>query len=183
MTCQAAQELILESLDCRIDEEQQIRLESHLAQCEMCRSFREAQRELDAALAAHCVAPQLSPAFRSKLAHKIRREKRQALQEWLPDLLHLGGGIVATTACFCGCLLHPPWSLPSASHSRFSAMSCRRCFASGWKTWKGCRHNQHCRLNSPGGSSRLGAPSSALDSGVRRLRPKSRRLEDLDSVR
>ena len=100
MTCQAAQELILESLDCRIDEEQQIHLESHIEQCEMCRSFREAQQVLDAALAAHCVVPQLSPAFRSKLADKIGGEKRQALQQWLPDLLHLGGGIVATTVCF-----------------------------------------------------------------------------------
>ena len=99
MTCQAAQELILESLDCRIDEEQQIRLESHIAQCETCRSFREAQRVLDAALASHCVAPQLSPAFKSKLARKISGEKRQALQEWIPDVLHLGGGIVATAAC------------------------------------------------------------------------------------
>ena len=99
MTCHAAQELILESLDCRIDEEQQIRLESHIAQCEMCRSFWEAQGVLDAALAAHCVAPQLSPAFRSKLFHRISGEKKQALQEWLPDLLHLGGGIVATTTC------------------------------------------------------------------------------------
>jgi hypothetical protein len=99
MTCQAAQELILESLDCRIGEEQQIRLESHIAQCQMCRSFWEAQAVLDTALAAHCLAPQLSPAFRSKLADRIRGEKRQALQECLPDLLHLGGGIVATTAC------------------------------------------------------------------------------------
>ena len=96
MTCQAAQELILECLDCRIDEEQQIRLESHIAQCQTCRSFRETQGVLDAALVAHCTAPQLSPTFRSKLADKIRGEKRQALQEWLPDLLHLGGGIAAT---------------------------------------------------------------------------------------
>ena len=99
MTCQTAQELILESLDCGIDEEQEIRLESHIAECEMCRSFREAQRVLDAALASHCVAPQLSPTFRSALDRKISGEKRQALQEWLPDLLHLGGGTVATTAC------------------------------------------------------------------------------------
>ena len=99
MTCQTAQELILESLDCGIDEEQEIRLESHIAECETCRSFWEAQRVLDAALASHCVAPQLSPTFRSTLARKISGEKRQALQEWLPDLLHLGGGIVATTTC------------------------------------------------------------------------------------
>ena len=99
MTCQTAQELILEGFDCRIDEEQQTRLESHIAQCEMCRSFREAQRVLDAALASHCVAPQLSPTFRSTLARKISGEKRKALQEWLPDILHLGGGTVATTAC------------------------------------------------------------------------------------
>jgi putative zinc finger protein len=100
MTCQSAQELILEGLDCRIDGEQKIRLESHIAQCETCRSFWEAQRDLDAALTAHCVAPELSPAFRSKLAHKISGEKKGAFQEWLPDVLHLGGGIVATTACF-----------------------------------------------------------------------------------
>lgn len=99
MTCHLAQALILESLDCRIDEEQQVRLESHLAQCEMCRSFREAQRVLDAALAAHFSAPHLSLAFKSNLADRIRGEKREALQEWLPDLLHLGGGIGATVAC------------------------------------------------------------------------------------
>jgi anti-sigma factor RsiW len=100
MTCQGAQELILESLDGWIDEEQQTRLESHIAQCDACRSFQEAQRVLDGALAGHYVAPQLSAAFKSKLARKIRVEKRCALQEWIPDVLHLGGGIVATGACF-----------------------------------------------------------------------------------
>src|SRR4030095_14791214 len=107
MTCQTAQELILEGLDCRLDEEQQIRLESHIAQCEMCRSFREAQRVLDAALAAHCVAPQLSPAFRSKLAHRIRGEKRQALKGWLPARLYLGGGVVDSIAFFLWLLVAP----------------------------------------------------------------------------
>jgi len=100
MTCQAAQELILENLDGKVDEEQRIGLESHLTRCDMCRSFWEAQRELDAVLAAHCVAPELSSAFRSGLAQKIRREKKQALQEWLPDLLHFGGGVLAMAACF-----------------------------------------------------------------------------------
>ncbi|MGH9427475.1 MAG: anti-sigma factor family protein [Terriglobia bacterium] len=100
MTCQAAQELILESLDCRIDEEQQTNLESHIAQCEICRCFQEAQLVLDGALAEHYVAPQLSAAFKAKLARKISAEKRHALQEWIPDVLHLGGGIVATVACF-----------------------------------------------------------------------------------
>jgi len=100
MKCQTAQELILESLDRSIDAEQKTRLESHIAECEMCQSFWEAQRVLDAALAAHCVAPQLSSTFRTKLAHNISGEKRRALQEWLPDLVHLGGGIVATALCF-----------------------------------------------------------------------------------
>ena len=99
MTCQGAQELILEGLDCRIDAEQQITLDSHLAGCEMCRSFQESQQALDATLASHCVAPQLSAGFRLKLAHKIRVEKRREFQEWVPDLLHVGGGILATTAC------------------------------------------------------------------------------------
>lgn len=106
MTCQAAQELILESLDCRIDEDQQTRLGSHIAQCETCRSFQKAQLVLDGALAGHCVAPQLSAAFKAKLAQKIRAEKRLALQEWIPEMLHLGGGAVATA----GCLLWLPFS-------------------------------------------------------------------------
>ena len=106
MTCQAAQELILEALDCGIDAERQISLESHIAECEMCRSFREAQRALDATLTAYCVEPKVSPAFKSRLAHKMRGEKRLAFQEWVPDLLHLGGGIVATAAC----LLWMPFS-------------------------------------------------------------------------
>ena len=65
----------------------------------MCRSFREAQQVLDATLAAHCVPPQLSAVFRSELAGEIRAEKRRAFEEWVPDLLHLGGGILATAAC------------------------------------------------------------------------------------
>lgn len=96
MTCQTAQELILENLDSQIEEEQQLGLESHLAHCEVCQSFREAQQVLDAALSAHCVAPPVSAVFRSKLAQKIRGEKRSAIQEWVPDLLHLGGGVAAT---------------------------------------------------------------------------------------
>jgi len=99
MTCQAVQELILEDLDGRLNEEQRIKLRSHLTQCSMCQSFWEVQRDLDAALVANCVAPEVSSTFRPKLAQKIRSEKKQALEEWLPDILHLGSGIVATTAC------------------------------------------------------------------------------------
>lgn len=100
MTCQSAQELILECLDGHIGEEQQIRLDSHIAQCVTCRGFQEAQQVLDGALAGQNIAPQLSAAFQSQLARKIRVEKRRALQDWIPDMLHLGSGIVATAACF-----------------------------------------------------------------------------------
>jgi hypothetical protein len=99
MTCQGAQALILEGLDRRLDAEQQISLDAHIARCDVCQSFQESQQALDEALATHCVAPQLSAGFRSELAHKIRAEKRRAFQEWVPDLLHLGGGILATGAC------------------------------------------------------------------------------------
>lgn len=100
MNCQTAHELILETLDSRFDAEEDSSLQAHLAQCEMCRSFWEAQRAVDAALAAHIVAPLLSAAFKSNLERKIGAERKQALQAWVPDLLHIGGGILATAACF-----------------------------------------------------------------------------------
>ena len=128
MTCQAAQELILESLDGGIDKEQQTRLESHLAQCDLCRSFQEAQRVLDGALAGHYVAPQLSAAFRSKLARKIRAEKRHALQEWIPDLLHLGGGIVATGACFLLLPVSPAVVLTTGAALTFGSYALQTIF-------------------------------------------------------
>ena len=182
MTCQAAQELILENLDCRIDEEQQIRLESHLAQCDMCRSFWEAQRDLDAALAAHCVAPELSDAFRSRLAQKIRGEKKQALQEWLPRPA-------------------PSWRRNCGHGSLLSVAAC--CTRRGLYRWHRINVFQLCpadgvsvlvgrlggvvgRTGLPGDSSRRRSDPAlqhqlTLDSGFRRNHAQNHRLMAVES--
>jgi hypothetical protein len=136
MTCQAAQELILEDLDCGIDAERQISLESHIAGCEMCWNFREAQQVLDATLATHCATPQLSATFSSDLAHKIRAEKRThfrngsrtariSVAESRPQRP------VCCEAFFAGVVLTIGIALTVVSYVP------RRCFVSGWRTWKG----------------------------------------------
>ena len=99
MTCQTAAELILENMDCLLTGERKAELESHLLQCQACRSFHRAQVTLDLALSNSQIAPQLSPAFGVRLNQKLRAEKRRVLWQWLPDLLHIGGGILATAAC------------------------------------------------------------------------------------
>lgn len=95
MDCQYAQESILESLVEPLDPEQSMALERHSAGCVACRSFAETQRTLDARLA-HALPPaHLSPAFRTRLKTRIRRDPLSSWPEFLPDLAHLGGCLAA----------------------------------------------------------------------------------------
>jgi hypothetical protein len=91
MDCQHAQERILESLVEPVDHEQVMALERHFASCEVCRSFAETQRKLEARLAEAFPAAHLSPAFRTGLKARIRRDPLSSWPDFLPDLAHLGG--------------------------------------------------------------------------------------------
>jgi hypothetical protein len=95
MDCQQAQESLLESLIAPLGNELPADLESHLTGCESCRSFAEAQLELDARLAEALPSSQLSPAFRMVLKARIRRDPVSAWPDFLPDLAHLGGSAIA----------------------------------------------------------------------------------------
>ena len=99
MTCAEAEELILERFDAPLDADGQRALEGHLAHCVACRELQRTQRALDASLTRFHTAPALSPEFDSGLRRMVAVEKRRALREYLPDLLHLGGGLATSLVC------------------------------------------------------------------------------------
>ncbi len=96
MECQEAQEEILDSFDEAKSAGRQRALEAHLAECRDCAGFAARQKALDARLTQLLTAPQISPAFRSALGRKIRRESAPLWSEALPDVLHFAGCGAAT---------------------------------------------------------------------------------------
>jgi predicted anti-sigma-YlaC factor YlaD len=110
MDCQTARELILESLAEPRLAATTPELETHLAECEACRSFSETQRTLDLQLSAAITAPPLNPGFRASLAKRVRREPVSAWPDFLPDVAHITGCICATALCL-SILPFPPGSV------------------------------------------------------------------------
>lgn len=99
MSCAEAEELILESLDAPLDAASERSLTSHLGHCAACRELQQTQRALDVSLANFHQAPALSPEFDAGLRRKVAAERRRALLEYVPDLLHVGGGLATSLAC------------------------------------------------------------------------------------
>lgn len=104
MTCREIEELILESMDAPADVGERQALAAHLAECAACREFQQTQLSLDVSLAARYAAPELRPEFDRALRRSIRAERRRVLWEYLPDLLHWGGGLTGSVVC--------AWALP-----------------------------------------------------------------------
>jgi hypothetical protein len=109
MDCERAEEEILESFAEGRLRESGGDLELHLASCEKCRTFLEAQRMLDLRLSAAISAPSLSPAFRASLAERLQHEAVPVWPEFLPDAAHVAGCLCATALC--------AWVLPFAGAS------------------------------------------------------------------
>jgi hypothetical protein len=99
MDCQTAQEQILESLAATRPGANTSDLEIHLAGCKACRSFSETHFMLDLQLGAAMSPPSLSPAFRSSLAKRLRREPLSVWSEFLPGVAHVVGCLCATGLC------------------------------------------------------------------------------------
>ena len=112
MDCREAQEQILESLAESQPGEVATGLERHLSGCDACRSFLEAQRNLDLQLSRAISAPPLSPRFRQSVMADLRREPYYAWPESLPDKAHLAG-------CLCAIALSI-WILPFSAGSMLS---------------------------------------------------------------
>ena len=96
MTCLEAEELLLESLDETAAAGVRRALDDHLATCEGCTAFAVSLRAMDAQLTA-ALPPVLPPlTLAANVRTRIRRERRAAVSESLPDLIHLAGCSVAT---------------------------------------------------------------------------------------
>lgn len=95
MSCEEAQETLLDSLDGPIAVEVYLAMEDHIASCEACRRFDQVQRSLDSRLAAALPVMSLSPGFRSSLRMRLNDHQSSTWPESLPDIAHLAGCALA----------------------------------------------------------------------------------------
>ena len=97
MTCHEAEELLLEALDDALAVPVRRALDGHLATCARCAAFAVDMRTVDAALMAALPQPVVPPSIAVNVRTRVRRERRAAFRESLPDLVHLAGCSVATS--------------------------------------------------------------------------------------
>ncbi len=97
MTCLEAEELLLEAIDDTLAAPVRRALDGHLATCARCAAFAVDVRAVDAALMAALPQPAVPPSIAVKVRTRVRRERRAAFRESLPDLIHLAGCSVATS--------------------------------------------------------------------------------------
>ena len=74
MNCNECEELILETLDTLLPENQRAELQAHVATCPSCRQFQRAQLRLDTALVRSLQPPSLPPDFSARVLRQVDRE-------------------------------------------------------------------------------------------------------------
>jgi anti-sigma factor RsiW len=99
MDCHETQERLLESFEGAVSPLEKAQLDRHLAECAECTRFAVLQIQLDLRLREGIAAPQLSSSFRAGLQARIARQQREPWPDWLPDLAHLIGSVVAIGSC------------------------------------------------------------------------------------
>ena len=124
MTCTDCEDLILDEIDGRLAQQVQPLLVSHLAACDNCRAFLDAQTDLDQSLG-ETRSPELSPRFAAKVLAEIDVARHYTslfvrisfvvelaglaavagagalvVQHWFPRLV-LGGPWVVAAAILC----------------------------------------------------------------------------------
>jgi hypothetical protein len=99
MTCQEAEELLLESFDEPAAPSVRRALDAHVAGCRGCSAFAAQLRAVDAELAAVLKLPAVPASLAPGIRARVHRERITALAENLPDIIHLAGCGVATVVC------------------------------------------------------------------------------------
>ena len=99
MTCREAEEHLLESFDDALAGDVRRALDGHVATCAGCTAFAAGLQAADAQLTA-ALPPAPPPAsIAVTVRARVRRERRAAIRESLPDLIHLTGCSVVTVLC------------------------------------------------------------------------------------
>jgi hypothetical protein len=98
MTCQDAEELLLESFDEAPAPVLRRALDAHVAGCRECSAFAAQLRVVDTELAAVLTPPAVPASLAPGIHARVRRERIAALAENLPDIIHLAGCGAATVA-------------------------------------------------------------------------------------
>ena len=111
MTCVEAEEVLLDSLDDDVAHDARCALDAHVASCGSCAEFAARMRAIDRQLVAVLPLPMPGPAMAGRVRDRQREERRNVLVASLPDLMHLGGGAVATLATAALVPVHTPWVL------------------------------------------------------------------------
>ena len=140
MDCREAQEQILESLTTPRLSGNSAGLDHHMAECDKCRCFLEAQLRLDLQLSLAISAPTLNPQFQKILMKKARREPYPVWDDLLPDKAHWAGCVCATALSI--------WILPFSLGSTFLAGSAftlatyfiQSAFRAALETWEEGNH-------------------------------------------
>jgi hypothetical protein len=96
MTCQEAEELLLESFDEAPAPVLRRALDAHVAGCRECSAFAAQLRAVDAELATVLTPPAVPASLAPAIQARVRRERIAALAENLPDIIHLAGCGAAT---------------------------------------------------------------------------------------
>ena len=96
MTCAEVEEHLLEAVDGPLPDEVRAAVDAHAGGCAACAAFAVRLRQIDVDLAAALPSPPAPPAIAREVRTRIRRERRAAIGESLPDLIHLGGCGLAT---------------------------------------------------------------------------------------
>jgi anti-sigma factor RsiW len=96
MTCLEAEELLLEAMDGALAGPVRHALDGHVGTCTRCSDFAASLVAVDVALAAALPPPTIPASIAVTVRARVRRERRAAIRENLPDLIHLAGCSVAT---------------------------------------------------------------------------------------
>jgi len=98
MACADYEELSLDYFDGALSLEQHRSVEAHLTGCSGCREFWEAQRDLDAALAANLSAVALPGSFEWQLWERLELEGERRRFWYVRQVLDLAGYLALTAA-------------------------------------------------------------------------------------
>ena len=136
MDCEEARERILNSLAEAGPVGPSVDLSTHLLGCPTCRIVSEIHLILDRRLTNLISEPVPTKGFRRALLKKVKREPLAVWAEFLPDLAHAIGCLVATTVCIV--LLPIPAGLATlvGSALALSAYFVQAVFQGFLETWE-----------------------------------------------